>query len=207
MDLKVDLAGGLGICRAWNLPHRDMRRTWQAELLTEIELCLPSGCTRSALGRLARHEELTSTTHLLWIEHLLIRKHLLLLGIVHLLLLLLHHAGVYPLAHRSALHMLLIHKVDLHLLLLLLLHESLLFDCCGHRFGALWTYPTHLVLNLLGLETVLVWISSDLICILFHSFGSELVRLDGVLFVHHWLTVLILIIVSTAAALHEHVTL
>ena len=91
---------------------------------------------------------------MLRIEHLLIGKHLLLLGIVHLLLLLLHHARVDPLAHRSTLHMLLVHQVDLHLLLLL--KESLLFDCCGHRFGALWTYPTHLVLNLLGLETVLV---------------------------------------------------
>ena len=131
-----------------------MRRTWQAELLTEIELCLASGRTWSALGRLARHEELIGTTHLLRIEHLLIGKHLLLLGIVHLLLLLLHHARVDPLAHRSALHMLLVHQVDLHLLLLL--EKSLLFDCCGHRFGALWTYPTHLVLNLLGLETVLV---------------------------------------------------
>ena len=153
MDLKVDLAGGLGGGRARSLPHRDMRRTWKSEFLAEIELCLPTGCTRSALGWLARHEELISTLHLLRIEHLLICKHLLLLGIVHLLLLL-HHAGVDPLAHRSALHMLLVHQVDLHLLLLL--EKSLLFDCCWHRFGALRTYPAHLVLNLLGLETVLV---------------------------------------------------
>ena len=132
-----------------------MRRAWQTEFLTEIELCLPSGCTWSALWGLARHEEKRSlTTRLLWIEHLLIRKHLLLLGIVHLLLLLLKHARVDPLAHRLSLHVLLVHQIDLHLLLLL--KESCLFDCSGHRFGALWTYPAHMVLNLLRLKTVLV---------------------------------------------------
>ena len=154
MHLEVDLAGGLGGRGARSLPHGDVRGARQAELLTEIELCLSAGCARSAFGRLAGHEEKRRLTTLLGIEHLLIGEHLLLLGIVHLLLLLLHHAGVDPLAHRRALHVLLVHQVDLHLLLLL--EESLLFDCRGHGFGALWTYPAHVVLNLLRLKTVLV---------------------------------------------------
>ena len=48
-----------------------------------------------------------------------------------------------------------------------------------------------------------------MICVLFHGFRRELVRLEGltVLFIHHWLTILILIVISTASTLHEHVTL
>ena len=45
-----------------------------------------------------------------------------------------------------------------------------------------------------------------MICILLHGFRRELVRLNRlpVLFVHHWLSVLVLVIISAAAALHEH---
>ena len=98
------------------------------------------------------------STHwlLLRIEHLLISHHLLLLGIVNLLLLLLYHAWVDPLAHWCPLHMLLIHQINLHLLLLLLLHVGLLLDRCRHRFGALRPNPSHVVLNLLRLKTVVL---------------------------------------------------
>ena len=47
-----------------------------------------------------------------------------------------------------------------------------------------------------------------MISVLLHGFCRELVRLNRLseLFVHQWLTILILIVISTAAALHEHVT-
>ena len=49
----------------------------------------------------------------------------------------------------------------------------------------------------------------DLICVLFHGLRRELVRLEGlpVLLIHHRLTILILIVISTASALYDHVIL
>ena len=48
-----------------------------------------------------------------------------------------------------------------------------------------------------------------MICVLLHGFRSELVRLDRlpVLLVHYRLTVLILVIICAASALHEYVIL
>ena len=45
-----------------------------------------------------------------------------------------------------------------------------------------------------------------MICILLNGFRRELVRLNRltVLFVHHWLSVLVLVVISAAAALHKH---
>ena len=79
---------------------------------------------------------------------------MLLLGVVYLL----HLLWVHPLAHSRLLLLLLllIHQVDLHLLLLHL-QVGLLFSSCGHSFSTLRAHPvisTHVVLNLLGLETV-----------------------------------------------------
>ena len=48
-----------------------------------------------------------------------------------------------------------------------------------------------------------------MICVLLHGFRSELVRLDRlpVLLVHYRLTVLILVVICAASALHEYVIL
>ena len=111
--------------------------------------------------------------------------------------------GVEHLAHGL---LLLIEQVDLHLLLLQ--HVSLLFGRGRHRFGTLRAHPAHLVLNLSGLESVLVDIRNSLSLLVDILLGDLLVHGSGllsllILFIER-LSVFVLIILVAGLAVHTN---
>ena len=170
----------------------------QAQFLPEVELGLAPCCSWPSLRGLPGHQELYRLCLIrsLRVKHLSGGDQLLLLGVVHLL----HLLRVHPLAHGCLL-LLLIHQVDLHLLLLHL-QIGLLFGGCWHSFSTLRAHPvisTHVVLNLLGLETVArilhVDSATSVICVLLvrlaHSSWVDSLRCK--LLLHDRVTVLVVV--------------
>ena len=164
INVEIDLT--VGFRRRWNLAEHNLvlnrHRILHTKLFTKVELRLATSGARSSLCRLARHQKLHWLLLLIYcccllrVEHLAGGDQLLLLSVIQLL----HLLWADPLAHGSGLLLLLVHQVNLHLLLLLHLQIRLLLSSRGHRFGTLWAHPSilghHLVLNLLGLETVVL---------------------------------------------------
>ena len=165
---------------------------WQTKFLSEVELGFSTSGTWPSFDWFTRDQKLLhlllSCCRYLWVEHLARGDHLLLLGVVELL----HLLRVNPLAHGRLLlahHLLvlllllllllLVDEVDLHLLLLHL-EVSLLLSGSWHCFSTLRAHSAataHMVLNLLGMETV------DSVRLVVHIiYTAAVVRLISVVF-------------------------